>query len=431
MFIKRRRYSMFRFGRLTLALAFLVLLPTVASAQRDTRYTREASKFIGLAMTRQDPTQKVEYYRQAMTHLQEGMERDAENAKVWLLAGSVHAALGEMQEADQAFQRAMQMHPAYAEEIASEREAAWIDAFNAGLELMDAQQYDAAIAKMEAAQLIYNQRPEALMNLGALYANAGEPTKSIRAFEQAVEATNGPLAGQIDEETREAWARYRVMASVNVAQMLAAQGVEQFNAQEYDAALVSFRRATDTNPQSRDYWFNTMQALWAQVNEHEDALEADEANAAARAALPAMYTTALELVEKARAFDPTNEILFRIEAQAKRMQGVLRGGAPGLQAGQEAALAVLQRMDALEVTLDNVVVYSDGEGAVIQGVLKNRKAAAGTPIQLQFSLLGLDGSVIGSETITVTAPAADTEVEFQGRATVDGELAGWRYRIGN
>ena len=123
---------MIRFGRLNLALALLLLVPTVASAQRDSRYTREASKHIGLAMTRSDEAQRKQMYETALTHLREGMERDGDNAKVWLLAGSVFAALGDMVEADRAFVKAVQMHPAYAEEIAGEREQAWIDAFMPG-----------------------------------------------------------------------------------------------------------------------------------------------------------------------------------------------------------------------------------------------------------------------------------------------------------
>jgi tetratricopeptide (TPR) repeat protein len=284
---------------------------------------------------------------------------------------------------------------------------------------------------MEGAQLIYNQRPEALMNLGALYANSNEPVKARRAFEQAVEATNGPLAAQIDDETREAWARYRTMAMVNIGQMHAAQGVDHFNDQNFAGAKESFRQAAETNPNARDYWFNYMQALWAQVNDREDALEANgAAAAAARAELPGMYNQALELVGKARAFDPANEVLYRIEAQARRMLGVLESG-PESTVGQEAAYAVLQRLDALTVSLDDVAAYNDGEGIVIQGTLRNRKLAPGTPVQIHFSILGMDGNPVGTETLTVNAPAADEEVEFRGRTTVDGEIAGWRYRVGN
>jgi tetratricopeptide (TPR) repeat protein len=401
-------------------------------AQRETRYTREASKFIGLAMTRQDSAQRAEMYQQAMDQLRQGMESEADNARIWLLAGSVHAALGEMQEADQAFQRAMQMHPEYADEIAGEREAAWIEAFNAGLELMDQQQYEAAIGKMEQAQLIYKQRPEALMNLGAMYANAGDAAKSIDAFEQAIAATRGPLAEQIDEETREAWARYVVMAQVNIAQGRAAEGVEHFNAQDFPAAATAFRAATEANPYARDYWFNYMQALWAQVNDREDALQTEgPAAATARQELPAMYDQALEIVEKTLTFDPANEVLYRIEAQAKRMKGVLSENEAQETAGQQAALQALERLDAFDVSLDQIAAYNDGEGLVIQGMLKNRKLAAGAPVQLHFTLLSIDGTELGTETVTVNAPAVDEEVEFSHRSSVEADVAGWRYRVGN
>ncbi|HSJ24252.1 MAG TPA: tetratricopeptide repeat protein [Longimicrobiales bacterium] len=423
---------MFRFGRLNLALALLLLLPTLASAQRDSRYTREATRHIGIAMTRQDPAQQAESYREALTHLREGMEREADNARVWLLAGTVLAALGEMQEADQAFTRAVQMHPEYAEEIAGERESAWIVAFNEGLELMDEGRLDEAIERMEGAQIIYNQRPEALMNLGALYANSGDMAKAQESFEKAIEATHGSLFEQIDDETREMWLRYREMAAVNVAQMLAARGVDSFNNNDFNEAETHFGRATELNPHSRDFWFNYLQAVWAQVNEREDALEEDANPAAverARNELPALYDRSLEIVETTRSFDPTNEVLFRVEAQAKRMKGELGGTDASREQGQNAAYAALERLDALAVTVDNLVVYSDGAGIAIEGLIRNRKATEGTPVQIEFTFLNLEGNEIGRTTVTANAPATDDVAQFTGRGEADGELAGWRYVI--
>jgi hypothetical protein len=79
----------------TISVALLVLLlPSVAFAQRDTKQTREANKFIGLAMTKQTADERAVLYRQAMEHLREGMAEDAENAQVWKLAGTALAALG-------------------------------------------------------------------------------------------------------------------------------------------------------------------------------------------------------------------------------------------------------------------------------------------------------------------------------------------------
>jgi tetratricopeptide (TPR) repeat protein len=423
---------MIRLRRLNIALALLVVLPTVASAQRDTRYTREATKFLGMAMTRSDQAQKAEMYQQAMVHLREGMERDADNAKVWLLSGTVLAALGEMQEADQAFTRAVQMHPAYAEEVTGEREAAWIEAFNRGIELMDQQNYDEAIRVMEGAQLIYDQRPEALMNLGALYANKGENEKAIAALERAAEIAQGPLFEQLDEEGQASWLRFRELARVNVAQMAAAEGVEAFQQEQYAQAAEQFRRAADLNPHARDYWFNYVQAIWAQTSKLEDDLEAGGAAAdEAKQKLPALYEQVETAIRKTREMDPNSEILYLIEARAHRVRGDMAEAGPARDAGHQAALKVLEEHDRLAVTLDNLQVFSDGEGVAIAGELKNRKAAADTPVRIQFTFVALDGSTIGQETVTVNAPAPDATVEFSGRANLDAEFAGWRYTILN
>jgi Flp pilus assembly protein TadD len=420
---------MIRFGRFNLALALLLVLPTVVSAQRDSRYTREASKFLGLAMTRQDAAQRTDMYQQALTHLREGMERDGDNAKVWLLAGTVYAALGEMVEADRAFVKAVQMHPAYAEEIDSEREAAWIDAFNRGVDLMDEQRYDEAIAVMEASQVIYTQRPEALMNLGALYANRGETDKALKSFEDAIEATRGPLYGKLDAEQQQSWTRMRDMAKLNIAQMSAAAGVEAFEAEDYVQAEEHFRRASEINPHARDYYFNYAQAIWAQASALEDALEGNDANAAeAKEKLPGLYTRIEELALKLRAMDPNNEAMYIIEARSKRMRNQLAGNA---EAGQQAALKLLQDHDALAVGVDDIQIYADGDGLAITGRMKNRKAAEGAPIRIEFTLVGTDGKEIGREFVTVNAPAPEEDTVFRGRSAATGELAGWTYRVLN
>jgi Flp pilus assembly protein TadD len=420
---------MMRFGRLTLALALLMVVPSVASAQRDTRYTREASKYLGLAMARQDEAGKQQMYEQAMVHLREGMQRDADNARVWLLAGTVLAGMGEMAEADQAFVRALQLHPAYADDIESEREQAWIDAFNTGIELMDQQRYDEAIRLLENAQLIYRQRPEALMNLGAMYANTGQTEQALRAFEQAADATRSPLFDQLDAEQQDAWTRMRDMAQLNIAQISAAAGVDAFQEDNFAQAEAHFQRAMEINPHSRDYLYNYAQALWAQASGMEDVVEAEGPGAAeARQQLPALYTRIEEAADKLRVIDPNNETMYIIAARAKRMRGLLEGDEP---AGQQAALRLLEQHDALPVLVEDVQVHVDGDAVAISGRMKNRKATAGAPVQIQFTLLGADGRTVGQETITVNAPAADADEVFRARVASEGELAGWRYTVQN
>jgi Flp pilus assembly protein TadD len=421
---------MIRTGRVSLALLLLLLLPMAAEAQRDSRYTREATKFMGLAMTRQDPAQRADMYRQAMTHLREGMQQDANNAKVWMLAGQVFAALGDMNEADQAFTRAVEMHPPYAEEVAGEREAAWMEAFNEGVAAMNQQNYAEAIARMEAAQVIYKLRPEALMNLGALYANAGQNDKAAQAFRDAAEATRGAVFAQLDEETQAAWVRYRDMALVNVAQLAAGQGVQAFEAKDFEAAARHFKAAYELNPHSRDYIYNYVQSLWARAGDLEDVVEAKGPGAAeARTALLQLYPEIEAVAVETRKVDPNNELLYLIQARATRMRGEISGDKAATDAGHQGALRLLQEHEALPVSLDEIIVGPEGEAASVSGVLKNRKRAADAPVEVEFTLVGIEGQVIGQQVVAVPAPAADQTTRFEVSIPITGELAGWRYVV--
>jgi tetratricopeptide (TPR) repeat protein len=416
----------------TISVALLVLLlPSVAFAQRDTKQTREASKFIGLAMTKQTPDERAVLYRQAMEHLREGMAEDAENAKVWMLAGTALAALGDTQEADQAFDRAVQLHPDYGEEIEAERESAWVQSFNEGIQLMDQQQYPEAIAALEAAQLMYEGRPEALMNLGALYANAGDNAKAADALSRAIESTRGPVFERLNADQQAEWVRFRMMAAANIAQIQAQQGIESFEAEQFDSAAAHFLRATETNPQGRDYWFNYGQALWAMATPLEESLENATAadSARIREQLAVLYRGIQSAAQKSREFDPNNEVLYLMEARTHRMGGVLDGEA-GEGAGQREALRLLEAHEALTVTLDQIMAQPNAEsGVIVRGVLKNVKATAGSNVTVRFTLLDIEGGVVGEQAVTVVVPAVDQSVPFESPTPVTGEVAGWKYVV--
>src|SRR5690606_3116230 len=161
----------------------------------------------------------------------------------------------------------------YAADINVERETAWVEAFNRGIELMDAGQYPEAIAAMEAAQAIYDRRPEALMNLGALYANSEEYVLAEEALQDAIAATEGPMFAELEPDQQAEWTRFRTMATTNIAQIQAQQGIVAFEAEQFDSAAARFMRAAETNPQARDYWFNYGQSLWAISTPLEQSLE--------------------------------------------------------------------------------------------------------------------------------------------------------------
>lgn len=440
-----------RLGR-ALALAALAALPSAAFAQKepqDTKETKEAQKSLGLAMMRQTPEQKRPLYEAALKQLQLGMTKDPANAKVWLMAGQVYVGLNDFAGADSAFRKAQELHPAYEEDINGEREVAWVEAFNAGIQQMDQKNTEEAIRLLEVAELMYPHRPEAKMNLGALYASKNETDKAVGAFTKAIESINGPLREKLKPEDAASWKRYADMAKLNIAQIVGAAGVEQFTAEKFDEAIVSFTKASEINPHSRDYLFNLAQSHYAKASKIEEArsalvaeeeelkkakkpaeakTKADEAARLGNDLLP-LYAQIAQIAEKVMQMDPANESLYHLVARSYKMSGDMVVDPKVRSDWQNKALAVLTKREELKFEVAEVSVQTAEGEVIIKGSVKNLKAAPGSPLKLRVTVLGVDGSPIGEQEFTVTAPAADASAAFEGKAAITGEVAGWRYIV--
>jgi tetratricopeptide (TPR) repeat protein len=442
---------MTRLPRRTLAFAAMLAVPALVAAQKappDTKQTKDAEKFLGLAMMRQNPEQKRPFYEQALKPLQEGMAKNPENAKVWFMVGQVYVGLGNFLGADSAFKKAEQLYPAYAEDISGEREVAWVEAFNAGLAQMDQKNTDEAIKQLELAELMYPHRPEGKMNLGALYAQKNQTDKAVKVFEAAIASTNGPLKEKLKPEDAANWKRYAEMASLNIAQILGAAGVDQFQGEKYDEAAASFRRAMQINPHSRDYLFNLTQSFYAKAGKIEDErtavlaqadeltkakkaaeakAKADEAAKLATALLP-LYSEIIQLGEKTLTVDPANEALYVLVARSYKLTGDMSDPAKKSE-WQNKALAIFTKRDELVFEVSELQVSTAEGEATVHGVVKNRKAAAGSPLKIKVTLLGSNGQPVGQQEITIAAPAAEQTATFDNKVAVTGEVAGWKYEV--
>jgi len=418
-------------GLLSALVLGALMLPAGAFAQtnRESSYTRDASKAIGIAMLRQDTAQRNQSYRDALAALQEGMEEEPENARIWFIAGQAYAGLHQFVEADEAFDKAVELFPDYAEEVEAEREAGWLEGFQTGVELMDAQQNDEAIAVLQASHELYPHRPEGLLNVGSIYANRGEIDAAIEAFEEAAAAARGSHLEKLDSTGQAQWAAFAEMADLNIAQMIGARGVEEFQAEDYDAAVASFQRAADANPHSRDYLFNIVQAHYAKATGLEEQRDTTAAPGTAPEdqELIQLYEQLREGIAKVREYDPNNENLLAILVRAERRHGELTGSA---EEGQQKTLAVLEALQAMPVEVQELVI-TPGEGeATIDGTVKNRTLEPGAEITVRIMLLGLDGSTIGEATATATAPAQEETTTFQAAAPTGGQqVAGWKYEV--
>lgn len=419
-----------RFGTMNLMLVLTLMLPVSAWAQRETRETREGSKLIGLAMTKQTHEERAEFYEQAMTHLREAMQQDAENARVWLLAGTALAGLGEMQEADRAFDQALTLNPEYAEEVSTERFDAWIASFQQGLQALENEQSAEAIRHLEAAETIHGGRPEAQMYLGVLYANHGNDfPKAEQAFRASLEATRGPLFDELSEEDQAEWISMRASLLQNIEQMVMMVGVTHFQEQRYEEAATSFKELTELNPHSRDSWFNYSQAMLAEaqrIGASVDTMTDEAEAAAAKQRLVEAYAELERVAKKTQEMDPNNEDLYLLIANSHRMRGEYTGDE---EAGSQAAYAALQALDAIPVAVDEVSVVPGEGSAQITGVVRNRKLAAGTPVTLTFTFVDQQGQSVGEQAITITAPDAEAEARFEGTITLHGNIAGWKYTV--
>jgi tetratricopeptide (TPR) repeat protein len=409
--------------------ALVVPADVMGQNPKDDRYTREASKHLGVAMLRQDEAERNAAYQAALMELQEGMVREASNPKIWFLAGQAYAGLLDFAGADSAFDRAVEMYPEYEAEVEAEREVAWVAGFQQGVALMDQQQNQEALRVFQAAHDLYPHRPEALLNMGSLYANAGETDRAIQAFEEAIAAVNGPRFGDLDEEGQQQWKSYEQMSLMNIAQMVGHQGVEAFQADDYDLAAEKFEKATESNPHSRDFLFNIVQAHFGKAT----ALEEQRDSAAAPGTAPQdaelirLYEQLQPEIAKVQEYDPANESLLLILARAKRRHGTLTGNE---DKGQQDALAVLTELQNMPATVADLLIQPGDGTAMVEGSLRNNAAEAGTPVRLQITLLGLDGTELGTQEVTVTAPERDASTEFQATVpNVTQQIAGWKYRI--
>jgi hypothetical protein len=420
-----------------IALVSLLLLPATAFAQKEpphTKETKDAEKFIGLSMTRQDPAAKRPFLEQALAPLQQAMNKNPENGRVWLLAGTVQAGLGNFASADSAFDRAEQLYPGYAEMISSERHAAWEAAFNSAVGLINEQKTDEGIAALENAELVFSDRPESKYYLGLFYLQKEQADKAETALQGAIAAVNGPLRSKLQPAAVEEWDKLAANAKIKLSNLTAYRGADMYDKQQYDSAAATFARARAMSPSSRDNLFNQLQSVYAR------ALQVDKERAAAKS--PALDETArklnqqiLILSDSLRVIDPHNEDIYFFASRANKVLSDLTTD-PAAKAKFLTALKdVNAAYEKVPFFVGDIQIAEADTTATVKGNIFSKLLKPGATGTLTFELLGLDGKVIGSAPINFTVPASaatskdPVKIPFEVAIPMSAGLAGWRYRV--
>lgn len=457
-------------------------------------FTRSASLYLDRARSNPRAEEKAELHRQAIEVSLEGTKTEPGNPRVWFLAGQAFARTRDLARADSMWDRVEEICAGKDfENLRTERQNAWVGAYNAGVTANQQGRADEAIEAMKMADLIYQGRPEARLNLGAFYANKGQHAEAIEAFRGALEILRGPASQNLDEKQKAAWAENEEVAVFNLAQLLALAGrddeaveayrnflardpenltakqnlavvlsrqgkrdeaaqiyaellqrddlddrdyfnlgVGLFTAEQHERATQAFLKSLELNPHSRDALMNLAQSAYVPSLK----LEEQRANATGAAAreldgrLKGMYEQIIEGASKALDYDPNNPNLYLLVARANRGLADMVTGATSDNFRRQA-LSALEKQKALAFEVEDVAVMASENETTIRGRIENVSAAAGTPIRLTFTILARDGSVLGTQEVTVTAPAAQESVPFELTAAVKGaDVGGWKYVIG-
>jgi len=422
----------------------------------ETRFTTSAKLNLAQAEAAEGE-RREELLREALTQSLQGIESAPGNAQHFYLAGIAHAGLGDFAAADTMWDRALEMFPEYEEDVMIAREQAWAQAFNDGVNAYNAGDMQAATRYWQSANEIFDRRPEAYFNLAAIHSQEQRYDDAIRAFEDAVAALERSPGRELTEEEQEDRAESLlgalqnlgnlqlfteqfgaaertfsrlaelqpddVQARANRASALARQGqrdqamavyqellgmpgitadqlmsvgVGLFQAQEYAEAANAFRRITEMQPRNRDAWYNYVNALYAEQR-WQDVIPAAE-----------------QLLE----MDPLNENAHLILIQAHRESRQ-----------QQRALHFAEQNQAAPIHLDDIQLRHDEGRALIQAAATGNRAAAGSPVRLEFTFYGDGGQTLGTETVTVSAPAVNATTRFEVSTQTTAAPVGYRYRV--
>jgi tetratricopeptide (TPR) repeat protein len=385
----------------------------------------------------------------------EGIAADSTNPIHYFLAGAAHLRLDQYEDADRTFARAELLYPAYQLQIEPQRMAAWVQAYDRGVQAYESGDMESAKTEWRNAAVIYDLRSEAHRNLASLLARDGEYDEAIRFYQQAVAGLNKLPATHILDSTeveqraqaaaatdeslgellmyvnkfaeaepvlRRQIARDSMDASLlgDLAASLKAQGraeeaaeiysdllsgrslesadlfslgVGLFRAGDFERASEAFLRLTRLRPSSRDAWFNYVNSLLASRD------------------WVALAPAGDRLVE----LDPLGKNVGLIAARAhlenKNEQGALQG---------------IRRVDAAPVYLEGLQMQAIEATTRIQGRVVGNHAEPGSLVRLRFTFYD-EGNELGSQIVEVAAPAAGESTDFD--ALFGQRATGFRYEL--
>lgn len=354
-----------------------------------TAFSREGEQALVRAqvLAAQRPT----LYQQALTQAQSGIAADANNPQHFYIAGQAQVGLGNYMAADSAFRRAETLCPGYAEEILPLRAQAFQTLYNQGLEAYQANDTAKAIAAWEGSTRIFDREPDPYFNLAILRTGQGQYDQAINYYNQALTALERPA---MDTSAATVAARADLRNKIEAGMLNV--GAQLFQAKNYAKAAEVFERLTRLNPNNRDAWYNRSLALYS--------LE--------------RWKELIPVAQRVIQMDPLNEnaniVLFNAYKGA---------------AQNNEALKVLQATEALPVKVSGLQLDADEGRSVLRGQVEGNRARAGSPVRLEVTFYGPNGTIGTPQQVTINAPAKGATTNLEVAIQNPTPAVSYSYRV--
>ena len=400
-------------------------------------------------------------FDQVLESAQAGMQFDPTNPQSFLQAGQAYLGLENLEAADEMFEQVEVFSPRAVLEVNFYRESEWIEQFNEAVAAIQAGNTAVAVAAFERAHTIYRGRPEAMVQLGALYQQAGRLEDALALFAETVEVFEGPVGqreedpaliatnaenlsaarfnqgqllfelerfeeaaevyGVIVEESPDdmmAYSNYGAAlvsagdnerASAVYADLLARPGLSAvdynaiaigaYNGDLFLQAAEAFGRAHEALPANRDFIFNQAQSLYLAEDQPEQLID-----------------VASRLIELDTHNRNAHQFLIQALVQLER---------------QEEAADVLDALEMLPFDIAELQITLADGGYAIPGVVTNRSAEVGSTADIRFRFYDQDGLMVGSQDISISLDEVEVGLEFQIEFPTTSELVGYNYEVLN
>jgi tetratricopeptide (TPR) repeat protein len=430
----------------------------VGENPRNTDNTRAAQQALRAAENAEDSLEAQMHYRDALSGSEAAIVEDGRNPLAHRLAAEASLGIGDYSAAGAHFDRAVELRPIYEFDMRELRERAWIDLYQRASPLVQSGDYEGAAAHFENANMIYLDRPEALVTLGQIYAQLGEHDKALENIDGALAFLDSEIMALADSATTAGWLDQTAGLPMLRAQVLAAAG-------RFEEAIGTYREMSAAEPGNVELKRGLAGILMEMGEEaeafeiYEGMLDMPDLSAADFYFVGVGFYQGSDYTRAAQAFRGAAEASVNdrdaIEMWARSLQLdsafvdippvaqrwaeldphssnalVILAQSSNLNGDDATTGTAIQAADALEVHMNDLVLrrFGDGGGS-ISGSVTNKKLDPGAVVSIVFTFYNTVGDPIGTVTESVSVGNQDMAEIFQVQWDSAEMIGGYGYRL--